>query len=306
MSTAEKLDKARTAVADHPLPAVLSVLDLPRSTWYYHQPNRPSYAEKWAHLRQPLESIARRNPEYGYRRTTVELRERYGHDRSPKVVQRLHRLWDLPLLRSAKRPKPSGIRQAIRTAGNRANLLLDLAAPIGPFDVLYTDFTELVYAGGRSKAFLIAILDHTTKLVLGAAIGPRAVTALALRAWKAAIRRLARLGLSPEGRIVHHDQDPVFTSYAWTARLLLEDGCRISFALGGAPDNPEMESFNGRFKIENRSLLQEAETLDALTRVVRTRIDHYNRRRRHSSIGYRHPLDYAHTLLKEGHASQSR
>jgi hypothetical protein len=72
---------------------------------------------------------------------------------------------------------------------------------------------------------------------------------------------------------------------------------RISYALGGAPDNPEMESFNGRFKVENRSLLLDAETLEDLTRVVRNRIDHYNRRRRHSSIGYRHPLDYAHTVL---------
>jgi transposase InsO family protein len=167
-----------------------------------------------------------------------------------------------------------------------------------------TAFTELVYAEGRSKAFLIPILDHTTKLVLGAAVGPRAITALALQAWKAANRRLGRLGLPIAGRIVHHDQDSVFTSYAWTARLLLDDGCRISFALGGAPDNPEMESFNGRFKVENRSLLLDAETLEDLTRVVRNRIDHYNRRRRHSSIGYRHPLDYAHTLLKEGHASQ--
>jgi putative transposase len=304
MSTAEKVDRARMAVADYPLPSVLSALDLPRSTWYYHRQSRTSYEGKWGHLREPLESIARRNPEYGYRRATVELRERYGEHRSPKVVQRLHRLWELPLLRGATRPKPSGIRQAIRSAGDRANLLLDLAGPIEPFQVLYTDFTELVYAGGHSKAFLIPILDHTTKLVLGAAVGPRAITALALQAWKAAVRRLRRLGLPTGGRIVHHDQDSVFTSYAWTARLLLDDGCRISFALGGAPDNPEMESFNGRFKVENRSLLLDAETLEDLTRVVRNRIDHYNRRRRHSSIGYRHPLDYAHTLLKEGHASQ--
>jgi hypothetical protein len=305
MSTAEKLERTRAAVAEYPLAAAFTVFELPRSTWYYHQRKRPTYAEKRVHLRQPLEAIARRNPEYGYRRATVELRERYGEHRSRKVVQRLHRLWGLPLLRGTTRPKPSGIRQAIRSAGHRANLLLDLADPIEPFQVLYTDFTELVYAGGRSKAFLMAILDHITKLVLGAAVGPRAVTALALQAWNAAARRLARLGLSPEGRIVHHDQDPVFTSYAWTARLLLDHGCRISFALGGAPDNPEMESFHGRFKVENRSLLLDAETLEDLTHVVRGRIDHHNRRRRHSAIGYRHPLDYAHTLLEEGHASQS-
>jgi hypothetical protein len=64
--------------------------------------------------------------------------------------------------------------------------------------------------------------------------------------------------LNPRGCIVHHDQDSVFTGYAWTGRLLLEDGCRISYALNGPSDNPEMESFFGRFKTENRSLLLDA------------------------------------------------
>jgi hypothetical protein len=53
--------------------------------------------------------------------------------------------------------------------------------------------------------------------------------------------------LAPAGRIIHHDQDPVFTSYARTHCLLIEDRCRISYALEGARDNPRMEGFFDRF-----------------------------------------------------------
>ena len=81
-------------------------------------------------------------------------------------------------------PKPSGIRQAITSAGDRINLLAGKAT-IRPLEVAYADFTELVYANGRRKAQLIPIVDHATKLVLCWAVGERAVTELALVAWVA-------------------------------------------------------------------------------------------------------------------------
>ena len=91
---------------------------------------------------------------------------------------------------------------------------------------------------------------------------------------------------------MHHDRDPVFTSYAWTAQLLLDDAVRLSYALRGAKDNPEMESFNGRFKTEGHSLFLEAQSLDELVAVVDDRMRYYNTERRHSSIGYVPPLTY--------------
>lgn len=295
----ERVELAREATAHFDLNAVLSVLELARSTWYYHRGGRPSYEAKYGHLRKPLEAIARSFPEYGYRRVTTELRESYGQVRNEKVVRRLHQLWDLPLLRSTKAPKPSGVRRAIRSAGKRANLVQTLES-IGPLEVLYTDFTELVYADGGAKAYLIPLLDHDTKLVLGWAVGERANTDLALAAWTATMKTFARWRRTPEGSIVHQDQDPVFTGYRWTHRLLLADGCRVSYALDGAKDNPEMESFFGRFKTENRSLLQDANTLGELVRVVGRRIRHYNERRRHSSLANRAPLTYFYTLTRRG------
>jgi putative transposase len=294
MSIDQKVTLSGQAMAEYDLSAVLSALELSRSTWYYHQHFKQSYTEKYAYLREPLEEIARDHPEYGYRRTTPELRETYGYPINHKVVQRLHRAWDLPLIRGTRAPKPSGIRKVIMAAGTRINLVAE-KKDIQPFEVAYADFTELVYANGRQKAYLIPIIDHTSKLVLGWAVGERAVTELALAAWDQAKLVPASHGANLEELIVHHDQDPVFTSYGWTSQLLLKDRVRISYALNGARDNPEMEGFNSRFKNENRSLLLDAQTPNELIAIVAERMHYHNRERRHSSVGYLSPLVYIET-----------
>jgi transposase InsO family protein len=268
----------------------LQALDLPRSTWHYQTSRARSYEEKHGHLRELLEAIAREHPEYGYRRVTTELRESYGESVNHKVIQKLHRLWELPLMRSTRPPRRSGISQVITEAGDRINLVAGIEE-IGAFEVVYADFTELVYAKGKAR--LIPILDHDTKVVLGWALGEQANTELALEAWRETKRTLRRLGRHPDGMIVHHDQDPVFTGYEWTGQLLLRDGIRISYALRGAKDNPEMEAFNSRFKNENRSLLLESGSFERLREVVRERMKYYNRRRRHSALGNQAPWTYA-------------
>jgi len=129
-----------------------------------------AYTEKYAHLREPLESLAQDNSAYGHRRTTEELRVAYSHKVNHEVVQRLHKEWDLPLLRSVRPPKPSGIREVITAAEDRINLVAE-KGEIDPFEVVYTDFTELVYADGHRKAHLMPIVDHARKMVLGWALG---------------------------------------------------------------------------------------------------------------------------------------
>lgn len=296
----EKVKLVSEAVEPFGLAPALRAVGLSRSTWYYHRRGRDSYEAKYSHLRPALEAIAEAHPGYGYRRVTTELRETYGHRVNRKVVERLHRLWGLPLRRRTSVPKPSPIRKAIKAAGPRANLLAERAKTgIGPLEVFYTDFTELPYAGATRKAWLIPILDHATKYVAGFAVGEHANSELALAAWTTAEAALSQLRDSLEDVIVHHDQDPVFTSYAWAGRLLAA-GVRISYALGGPKDNPEMESFFGRFKVENGSLFSDASSLSELTAVVTGRIEYYNRVRRHSSLGDRPPLTIIENLYREG------
>jgi putative transposase len=156
---------------------------------------------------------------------------------------------------------------------------------IGLFEVVYTDFTELLYADGDKKAFLMPIIGHASKAAFGWAVGESDGMTLALRAWERAKRTFQELGISCAGMVMHHDRDPVYTGYGWTSQLLLKDELRLSYALGGAKDNPEMESFNGRFKTERRSLFLEASSIGELTAVVDEGMRHYNTTRRHSSIG---------------------
>jgi transposase InsO family protein len=295
MTNEQKVALVEEAREEYGLARALAAVDLPKSVWYYHLNQKVTYADKYDYLLPDLDEIARRHPEYGWPRVTVELRETYGHRVNHKVVQRLLNLGDLRLIRSTRRPKPSKIRQAIQAAGDRANLVAQLGE-IRPFQVMYTDFTELPFANSSRKAQLIAIIGHTSKIVYGWAVGRSTDTVLALQAWEHAKATFHRLGVHYEGMIMHHDQGSAFISYDWTSQLLLEDKVRLSYALRGAKDNPEMESFNGHFKNEAPSLFLDAQTLDELIAVVDERMRYYNSERRHSSIDYLAPLAYIQRL----------
>ena len=291
MTTEQKVVLVESVWETHGLGPALTAVDLSKSTWYYHRNQKVAYEDKYAYLFPDLEDIARKHPAYGYRRTTVELGETYGRNVNHKVVQRLHQIWDFRLLRSIRVPKPSGVRQAIIASGKRANWVAQLD-PIGLFQVAYTDFTELVYADGRRKAYLLPIIGHMCKMAYGWAVGEHTDTVLALLAWERAKVTFRQLDIPYAGMIIHHDQDAVFTGYEWARQLVLEDGMRLSYTLRGAKDNPEMESFIGRFKEEGRSLFLNAQNLDELSRVVDERMCYYNTERRHSAIGYLAPLTY--------------
>lgn len=283
MSTVQKVELVASVIGEYSLSLALAALELPKSTWYYHQQQKVNYEEKYAHLRPVLEEIARQHPEYGYRRTTTELQKTHRQHVNHKVVQRLHQVWGLALLKTTRMPRPSGIRQIIIAAGDRVNLLAQLEE-IDPLDVLHTDFTELPFAGGTQKAYLMPIVGHASKVAFGWAVGESGNRALALTAWKRARETLHQLGQVPNGIVMHHDQDPVYTSYAWTGRLLLRDRLRLSYTLDGAKGNSEMEAFISRFKNENRSLLLDAPTIEVLKQVVNVRMHYYNEVRRHSVL----------------------
>jgi transposase InsO family protein len=79
----------------------------------------------------------------------------------------------------------------------------------------------------------------------------------------------------------------------------VKDKAQLSYALNGAKDNPEIESFNGRFKTENRSLILDAQNLNELDKTVEERIEYYNQERWHSSIDYLSPAMYLQKKIPE-------
>jgi putative transposase len=267
----------------------LAALKLSKGTWHYRQ-HRQIYEDRYLFLKKPLLKIARWHPEYGYRRATSELQDA-SYPVNHKVVQRLQRHWNLRLIRKAIPPKPSAFRRILQAKAGHLNLVERLE-DIKVLEVLYTDFTELVYCQGQRKAYLIPLLDDASKAVLGWAVGLTDDTPVALKAWKMAVQTLKRFGRSSKGIIVHQDQGPVFTGNAWVRTLLLEDSARISYSENGARGNTEMESFFSRFKSENHSLFYGCAELEELVGMVSKRIKYYNVERRHSSLGNISPLKY--------------
>ena len=128
---------------------------------------------------------------------------------------------------------------------------------IDDFEVLYTDFTEIVYRRGRAKAQLMPIVDHSSKLVVGYALGEADNTELALAAWCRAKKTLQRYGAKTEGIIVHHDQDGVYLGHGWLYELAIRDKVRVSYSENGAKGNVHRESFDSRFKTENHLMFWE-------------------------------------------------
>ncbi len=268
----------------------LTVLGLSKSSWHYRQ-NRQAYTKRYAFLREPLLEIAHDHPHYGYRKVTAELRETYGRTVNAKVVRRLQKAWDLPLVRAIRPPKPSVIRQVLSRIGGRINLVAALDS-IRPLQVLYTDFTELLFDRRAQKAYLMALVDHASKYVVGWAVAKAKDSSLAVAAWSRARGNLRHLGIDLAQVIVHHDQDTVYTGHEWLRHVRLLDNVRVSYTLNGARGNTEMESFNSHFKVENASILWEQRDLLSVIRVVQSRLVYYNDIRRHASLGNVSPAQF--------------
>lgn len=256
-------------------------MGISKGTWHY-QRSRKAYTEKYQELKKPLLAIARKHPYYGYRKVAAELRAA-GWPVNRKVVQKLQKAWELPLLRKIRRPRASGIRRVLRQMGDRINLLPQLKK-IRPLELLYTDFTELLFDRGRQKAYLMPIIDHMSKLAVGWAVGPADNSSLALRAWARARAKLRRYGIKLGKVVVHQDQDGVYTGHQWLWQLRMKDNVRVSYSLDGARGNTAMESFNSHFKAEYRSRLWDQRNLAGVVRVVESAMPYYNDIRRHASL----------------------
>ena len=102
-----------------------------------------------------------------------------------------------------------------------------------------------------------------------------------------------------EAQIVHHDQDGVYLGHGWLYELAVLDKVRVSYSENGAKGNVTMESFNSRFKAENRLLFWEQEDLPSLKKVVAQRIRYYNHVRRHSALGNQSPIRYLKEKAKD-------
>lgn len=220
----------------------------------------------------------------------VELDEEYGITVNHKKLRRLLNTWQIALKRAVSKPSQSVIQEILDEGTGQLNLVKGWDP--GPLEMLSTDFTELRWADGTRKAWLMAMVDPVGRGVMGWSVGLSANRTLALRCWADVIQRFVRWDVSPEGTVIHQDMDSVYKSHDWLYELLIESNCLVSYSENGAKDNSWIESLWGRFKGENESKIITAQTEAELTEVIDEGFQYYNEDRRHSGLNYRKPMEY--------------
>jgi transposase InsO family protein len=231
-----------------------------------------------------------------------EVRDNYG---SPRTYQELKALgFKCGRNRVARLMRKAGIR-AKSTPKFRVTTQSDHTYAIAP-NVLNRQFpseqhrpdqtwvADITYIPTREGwLYLAVIIDLATRLVVGWGVGTRIDQELTLRALRMALQhRGARGGLH------HSDRGMQYASAAYQ-RILKDAGFRVSMSrVGNCWDNAVAESF---FATLTKELLIDGafETRQRASREIFEFIEiWYNRRRRHSSLGYRTPAEFEEELLK--------
>lgn len=289
----DRIEMVRAGSEQFGLNRCCEAVGIHKSSWYWANAERLSDSTDRIWKERILEVIEE-HPGYGRERITDELNARFGRI-NEKKVRRLLRDHELGLKRSVATNRPSPIQKTLRQHRGNVNLVSERS-----FDVLEafsTDFTELKYQSGTKKAYLMAFIDIVSKWCAGWAVGSSPNTELALTAWHDARENLLKRRGTLAGVVIHNDMDSVYTSYDWIRTLLLMDGVRVSYSERGARDNPWVESFWGRLKVENRSLFHEAADMADLTEIVDGRLKYYNEERRHTALGNRTPQSALEDIL---------
>jgi putative transposase len=140
---------------------------------------------------------------------------------------------------------------------------------------------------GAGFLYLAVVLDAFSRRVVGWSMATSLATRLVLDALDMAITRRR-----PNGVIHHSDQGTQYTSLAFGQRCE-EAGVRPSMgSVGDAYDNAMCESFFATLECELLARRRFKNRDEARTAIFAFIEGFYNRRRRHSSIGYLSPVDY--------------
>ena len=266
-----------------------------RAGYYRHWKVSAPRQEETA-VRDTIQRVALANRRYGYRRIAAQLR-RDGLVANHKRVLRLMRRDNLLCLR--KRPfvpVTTDSRHAWRVVPN-------LARGLVPTDLDQLWVADITYVRlAEEFAFLAVLLDAFSRRVIGWALDMHLRASLATTALKMAIeaRRPA-----PDSLIHHSDRGVQYACAEYTV-LLEAHGIQPSMSRVGNPyDNAKAESFMKTLKQEEvdgrdyRDLSQAREAISAFIEDV------YNRRRLHSALAYRPPVEFEKNIRDLAAAAQT-
>ena len=172
--------------------------------------------------------------------------------------------------------------------GYSPNLLRKLGQPDRCDQVWVADTTYLRTEEGW--AYLATVMDLFSRRIIGWSVSDHNDAALCCQALQAAV--LTRAEQLPEGVIHHSDRGSTYASYDYQDMLDSFDIKQSMSAKGNCYDNAAMESFFGRFKIASVGDITFASIEHARSAAFEYIETFYNRFRKHSSLGYKSPLQF--------------
>lgn len=254
-----------------------------RATFYRHRQNgraaEPSQAEREA--RQVIQEVALEMPSYGHRPMTAELQRRglsVGRDR----VLRYLREANLLCRRRRAFIATTDSRHALKVFPNLARELV-----VTEVDQLWVaDITYIRLP--REFVYLAILLDAFSRRVIGWALERQLTTKLTLTALQ-----LALATRPPKPGLMHHsDQGRQYAAADYLA-LLVKHQIRVSMSRTGNPyDNAKAERFMRTVKYEEVYLSDYQTLTEARASISHFIEEVYNRKRLHSALGYRPPVEF--------------
>jgi putative transposase len=254
------------------LALLLSIAQLPRATFYYHA-GCQAEPDKYKRAKAEIAAIYHENKgRYGYRRITMELRDR-GFTLNHKTVQRLMR--ELGLACRVRMKKYKSYKGEV---GKIAPDLLqrDFEAA-KPNQKWVTDVTEFSLFG--QKLYLSPILDLCSRDIVSYTISDKPALSMIAGMLDKAFKRI------PDGTnlILHSDQGWQYQHWQYQ-RMLKGQGVRQSMSRkGNCLDNAVIENFFGLLKSE-LLYLQDFQSMEHFKTELVDYLDYYNTRRRKAKL----------------------
>jgi putative transposase len=207
-------------------------------------------------------------------------------------LHRIERLMRQQALRARPKrrrlPADQGERSACAVAANVLDRAFDAAAPNRKW---VADFTYIWTAEGW--LYVAAVIDLFSRRVVGWSMSASMTTQLVTDALVMAIWRRGK----PTALLHHSDQGSQYTSEPFR-RLMADQGvtCSMSRA-GNVWDNAAMESFFSSLKTERISGRTYRTRNEAKADVFDYIERFYNQRRRHSTLGYKSPVEFENHMM---------
>jgi len=271
-------------VTEFPLDILLNIIKLARSTYYY-QLKQLDKSDKNHDIKDEIQAIfTEHKGNYGYRRMTLELRNR-GYIVNHKKVQRLMRVLGLSARIRRKRKYSSYQGEIGKKADNLIQRQFEASKPM---EKCYTDVTEFAIPASSQKLYLSPVLDGFNSEIIA--------YNLSRSPNLAQVKTMLEQAFSEEyyeNTILHSDQGWQYQHNFY--HLFLESkGIQPSMSRkGNSPDNGMMESFFGILKSEMFYGYEKTfQSLNQLEQAIVDYIDYYNNKRIKVKLKGLSPVQY--------------